>query len=71
VEISSLLCGCAGVPGVGRLVWHTANIAILCISLDRRAIENNGIQGAISKSENWQGWEGKGGLFLRLADRYV
>ena len=31
----------------------------LCISLDRRAIENNGIQGAISKSENWQCWEEK------------
>ena len=29
----------------------------LCISLDRRAIENNGIQGAISKSENWYCWE--------------
>jgi len=25
----------------------------LCISLDRTAAENNGIQGAISKSENW------------------
>lgn len=31
----------------------------LCISLDRRAIENNGIQGAISKSENWYCWEEK------------
>jgi hypothetical protein len=31
----------------------------LCISLDRRAIENNGIQGAISKSENWHCWEEK------------
>ena len=31
----------------------------LRISLDRRAIENNGIQGAISKSENWHCWEGK------------
>jgi len=31
----------------------------LCISLDRMAIENDGIQGAISKSENWHCWEEK------------
>jgi hypothetical protein len=60
----------AGMKGVvrrasGILVGSQPISPFLCISLDRRARESNGIQGAVSKSENWH-WLGREGGSPRL-----